>query len=53
MVADGGFMLSDLIGGNGGIPLVGEGKVGLEDGVKSRGVELQLDGRVKWLVHCR
>ena len=37
MVADGGFMLSDPIGGNGGSPLVDEGKVGLEEGIESIG----------------
>lgn len=53
MVADGGFMFSDPIGGNGGIPLVDEGKVGLEEGIGSKGVELWLDGQGKWVVCCR
>lgn len=53
MVEDGGFMLSDPIGGNGGIPLVDEGKVGQEEGIMSRGVELWLDGQGKWVVCCR
>ena len=53
MVADGGFMLSDLIGGNSEGPLVDEGKVGLEEAVGSSGVELWLDGQGKWVVCCR
>ena len=53
MVADSGFMLSDTICGNGGSPLEDEGKVGLEEGIRSRGVELWLDGQGKWDVCCR
>ena len=53
MVEDGGFMLSDLIGGNRWIPLVDEGKVSLEEGIGSRVVELWLDGQGKWVICCR
>ena len=52
MVADGGIMLSDPIGGNGGIALVDEGKVDLEEGIRSRGVELWLDSQGKCVVCC-
>ena len=52
-VADGGFMLSDPIGGNGGIPLMDEGKVDIEEGIGSKGVELWLDGQGKCVVCCR
>ena len=52
-VADGGFMLSDPIGSNGGIPLVDEGKLDLEEGIGSKGVVLWLDGQGKCVVCCR
>lgn len=51
-VEDGGFMLSDLISGNGGIPLVDEGKVGLDEGIGSRGVISWFDGQGKCVVCC-
>ena len=53
VVVDGGFMLSDPIGGNGGIPLVDEGKLDLEEGMGSRGMVLWLDGQGKCVAHCR
>lgn len=52
-VANGGFMLSDPIGGNGGIPLGDESKVGLEEGIGSRGVVLWLYDQAKCVVCCR
>ena len=50
MVADGGFMSSDPIHGNNGIPLVDEVKVGLKEWIGSRGVKLWLNGQGKWVV---
>ena len=53
VVADVGFMLSDPTGGNGGIPLVDEGKLDLEEGIGSRAMVLWLDGQGKCVVCCR
>lgn len=53
MVVYGGFVMSDFIGVNGGIPIVDEGKVGLEEGVGSREVELWIDGQCMWVVCFR
>ena len=53
MVACGGFMLSDPISSNGGIPLVDEGKVDLANGIMNKGVELWLDDQGKCVVFCR
>lgn len=52
-MVDGGFMFSDPIGGNGGVPLVDEGKLGLEEAGRNKGVELWLDGQGKWVVCYR
>ena len=53
MVADVEFIFSDPIGGSGGIPLVDEGKLDLEEGIGSRGVVLWLNGQGKCDVFCR
>ena len=49
VVEGGGFMLSDPIGGNDGSPLVDEGKVGLEEGIGSRGWNCVLMAKVSGL----
>lgn len=43
-MADAKFMFNDSIGGSCGTPLVGEGKVGLEEEIGREGVVLWLDG---------
>ena len=40
-------MLSAPMGGSGGIPLVDEGKLDLEEGIGSLGVVLWIDGQGK------
>ena len=47
------FMFTDPIGSSGGIPLVNEGKLNLEEGIGSRGVILWLNGQGKCVVCCR
>lgn len=47
------FMFSDPIGGSGAIPLVDEGKLGLEEATGSKGVVLWLDGQGKCYFCCR
>ena len=47
------FMLSDPIGGSGGMPLVDEGKLDLEEGIESKCVVLWLDGQRKCVICCR
>ena len=47
------FMFNDPIGGSCGTPLLGEGKMGLEEGIGSKGVVLWLDGQGKCGVCCR
>ena len=44
------FMFNEPIGGSCGTPLVGEGKVGLEGEIGSKGVVLWLDGQGKCAV---
>ena len=44
------FMFSDHIGCSGGMPLVDEGKLDLEEGIVSKGVVLWLDGQGKCVV---
>ena len=53
MVADVEFMFSDPIGGSGGMPLVDEGKLDLEEGIRSKGVVLWFDVQAKCGVCCR
>ena len=52
-MADVEFMCNDPIGGSGGMPLVDEGKLDLEEGLGSKGVVLWLDGQDKCVVCCR
>ena len=52
-VADVEFMFNDPIGGSSGTPLVGEGKVGMEEEIGRKGVVLWLDGQGKCAVCCK
>ena len=51
-MADVEFMFSDPIGGSDGMPLVGEGKLDMEEGIGSKGVVLWLYGQGKCVVFC-
>ena len=52
-MADVEFMFNDPIGGSCGTPLVGEGKVGLEEETGRKGVVLWLDVQGKCVVFCK
>ena len=47
------FMFNDTIGGSGGMLLVDEGKLDLEERIGSKDVVLWLDGQGKCVVCCR
>ena len=52
-MADVEFMFNDPIGGSCETPLVGEGKMGLEEAIGRKGVVLWLDGQGKCAVCCK
>ena len=47
------FMFNEPIGGSGGIPIVYEGKLDLEEGIGSKGVVLWIDGQGKCVICYR